>query len=61
MALPDERYTLGPKYIIANQAESYTSYKMLFESVKDATVTSSMQISEVQFYGVQAKLPGEFQ
>jgi hypothetical protein len=61
MALPDERYALGQKYIIANQAESYTSYKMLFESVKDETATSSMQISEIQFYGVQAKLPGEFQ
>jgi hypothetical protein len=61
MALPDERYTLGPKYIIANQAESYTSYKMLFESVKDAASTNSMQISEIQFYGVKANLPGGIQ
>jgi hypothetical protein len=59
MALPDERYTLGPKCIIANQAEPYTSYKMLFKSVKDAASTNSMQISEIQFYGVKANLPGE--
>ncbi|UCG56564.1 MAG: PEP-CTERM sorting domain-containing protein [Phycisphaerales bacterium] len=52
MALPDERNTLGPRYVIANQSEAYTSYKMLFESVKDAGAANSMQIGEVQFYGI---------
>jgi hypothetical protein len=27
MALPAERLTAGPVYVIANQAEAYTSYK----------------------------------
>jgi hypothetical protein len=48
--LPDERNTLGPVYTICNQAEAYTSYKMVFESVKGAA--NSMQIAEIQFYGI---------
>jgi hypothetical protein len=52
LALPAERLTLGPLYLIANQAEAYTSYKMVFETVKDAAAANSMQIAEVQFYGV---------
>jgi hypothetical protein len=51
MALPAERLTVGPMYVIANQAEAYTSYKMVFETVKNATAANSMQIAEVQFYG----------
>lgn len=52
MALPDDRKTLGERYIIANQLEEYTSYKMLFPTVKDAGAANSMQIAELQFYGI---------
>ncbi len=59
MALPDERFTPGPVYLIANQAEPYTSYKMVFETVKDAGAANSMQIADVQFYGVVAEIEPE--
>jgi len=51
MALPDERFAVGPVYTIANQAEAYTSYKVVFESVKDAAAANSMQIAEIQLFG----------
>jgi len=50
--LPSDRNTLGPILEICNQAEAYTSYRMLFTSVKDAAAANSMQIAEIQFYGV---------
>jgi hypothetical protein len=50
--LPSDRDTLGPMLQICNQAEAYTSYRMLFTSVKNATAANSMQIGEIQFYGV---------
>ncbi len=59
MALPAERLTAGPVYVIANQAEAYTSYKMVFETVKNATAANSMQIAEVQFYGAPYVPPVE--
>jgi hypothetical protein len=51
LALPAERNTPGPVYVIANQAEAYTSYKTVFETVKDDAVANSMQIAEIQFFG----------
>lgn len=51
MALPAERLTPGPEYVVANQAEPYTSYKMIFQSVKNADSANSMQIAEIQFFG----------
>jgi len=57
LALPIERLTVGPMYVIANQAEAYTSYKMVFETVKDAAKANSMQIAEVQFYGAPYVAP----
>jgi len=59
LALPAERLTVGPMYVIANQAEAYTSYKMIFETVKDAAKANSMQITEVQFYGAPFVPPVE--
>lgn len=50
--LPAERNTLGPMVEICNQAEAYTSYRMLFTGVKNAAAANSMQIAEIQFYGV---------
>ncbi len=52
LALPDERLAAGPVYVIANQAEPYTSYKTVFETVKDAAKANSMQIAEIQFFGI---------
>ena len=50
--LPDDRDTLGPMLTVSGQAEAYTSYKLQFHSVKNADAANSMQIAEVQFYGV---------
>ena len=52
--LPEERLTLGPLYVIANQAEPYTSYKVIFQTVKDAGAANSMQITDIQLYGTLA-------
>jgi hypothetical protein len=52
MFLPSERNTLGPLYQVANQDQPYTSYKMLFPTLKDAGAANSMQIAEIQLYGV---------
>jgi hypothetical protein len=50
--LPDDRDTVGPMLTVSGQAEAYTSYKLQFHSVKNADAANSMQIAEVQFYGV---------
>jgi len=52
MFLPDERNTLGPLYQVANQDQPYASYKMLFTGLKDGGAANSMQIAEIQFYGI---------
>jgi hypothetical protein len=51
IALPADRNTLGPLVSFANGAE-YLSYKMLFPTLKNADATNSMQIAELQLYGV---------
>lgn len=51
LALPAERLTAGAVYVIANQAEPYTSYKVLFPTVKNAATANSMQIADIQLYG----------
>ncbi len=50
LALPEERFTPGLMYVIANQAEFFTSYMVIFETLKDAT-DDSMQIADIQIYG----------
>jgi hypothetical protein len=50
--LPSERNTLGPMVEICNQYEPYTSYLMLFTGVKNVEAANSMQIAEIQFYGI---------
>ncbi|UCG48406.1 MAG: PEP-CTERM sorting domain-containing protein [Phycisphaerales bacterium] len=52
LQLPEERFTAGDMVTIANQAEPYTSYMMQFESVKDGDAANSMQIAEIQLYGI---------
>jgi hypothetical protein len=49
--LSDDRFAPGPVYVIANQEESYTSYKTIFQTVKNAASANSMQIAEIQFFG----------
>jgi hypothetical protein len=50
VSLPAARNVLGPLVTFTNTT-SYRSYKMLFPTVKNATA-NSMQIAEIQFYGV---------
>ena len=50
--LPLARNTLGPLVPIIGQTETYTSYKMIFPNVRDASAANSMQINEIQFYGI---------
>lgn len=55
LSLPDDRNTLGPMVEICNQSMAYTSYKMIFPTVKAAEYSgenNSMQIAEIQFYGI---------
>ncbi len=47
--LPLARNTLGPVVPITN-ATAYTSYKMLYPTVRNAGGANSMQIAEVQFF-----------
>ncbi len=58
MALSEDRFTPGPVYLIANQAEPCTSYKVVFETLKDAS-DDSMQIADIQLFGVLAPIEDE--
>ena len=49
VTLPSDRETVGPVVAVTNSG-SYTSYKMIFPTVKDASAANSMQIAEIQFY-----------
>jgi hypothetical protein len=51
LALPDERFMPGLVYVVANQAEPFASYKVIFETVKNAAAANSMQIAEIQLFG----------
>jgi hypothetical protein len=52
LALTDERDTIGDLVPVSGGSTAYTSYKMLFPTVKDADLANSMQIGEIQFHGV---------
>jgi glucose/arabinose dehydrogenase len=52
LALPNGRDTLGPSVTVNNNT-AYTSYKMIFPTVKNE-FANSMQIAEIQFFGNQA-------
>ena len=49
LTLPDARFTAGPAANFENSV-SYTSYRLVFPTVKDATAANSMQISEAALY-----------
>jgi len=50
LMLPTERLTDGPVVSVSNNLDSYTSYKMLFASVKDSQAANSMQFADIAFY-----------
>ena len=50
VALPSARNTAGANVTVSNSTQ-YTSYRMVFPTLKNAAVTDSMQIAEVQFFG----------
>lgn len=52
LALPEERDTLADLVSVSGGSTAYTSYKMLFPTLKDADAANSMQIAEIQFTGV---------
>lgn len=53
--LPTTPNTLAAMIAVNNNA-IFTSYKLLFPTVKDAAAANSMQIAEIQFYGVPEPL-----
>ncbi|WP_442483471.1 PQQ-dependent sugar dehydrogenase [Aeoliella sp. SH292] len=50
MNLPTNRNTLGPEVTFTNTVE-YSSYRMVFTSLRNSGGANSMQIGEVQFFG----------
>ncbi|MBN2022089.1 MAG: PEP-CTERM sorting domain-containing protein [Pirellulales bacterium] len=49
LALPDDRRVLGPVVGFANDV-SYTSYRMVYPTLKNAGATNSMQIADVGLF-----------
>ena len=49
LALPDIRLTLGPTVSFANST-AYSSYRMIFPTLKNAAAANSMQIADVGFF-----------
>jgi hypothetical protein len=47
----DARFT-GSGYIAVNSPQAFTSYRLVFPTVKDAAAANSMQIADIQFYTV---------
>ncbi|MBO4716032.1 MAG: hypothetical protein J5672_08025, partial [Verrucomicrobia bacterium] len=57
LSLPDERQTLGDFIPVSNET-SYTAYKVIFPTVKDAS-EGHMQLADIQFYEVENPNPEE--
>jgi hypothetical protein len=49
VALPDARNTVGPVVSVANST-AYSSYKMMYPTLKNAGATNSMQVADVSFF-----------
>jgi glucose/arabinose dehydrogenase len=49
LSLPSARNALGPQVNFANTT-AYSSYKMIFPTVKNASSANSMQIAEINFF-----------
>ena len=50
LALPDTRQQFAPAVNVSNTT-AYTSYKMIFPTIKNAGATNSMQLAEARFFG----------
>jgi hypothetical protein len=59
LALPDERFTAGDVVSFAN-GTAYTSYKVLFPTVKDGELATAMQIGGIQFFDASAAENADF-
>ncbi|MBO4797004.1 MAG: hypothetical protein J5553_06435, partial [Verrucomicrobia bacterium] len=55
LALPDDRLTMGDIIPVSNET-SYTAYKVIFPTVKDAS-EGHMQVADIQFYEVESPDP----
>jgi hypothetical protein len=49
VALPDTRFTAGPTLSFANAA-SFTSYRVVFPTLKNSAATNSMQVADAQLF-----------
>ena len=49
LSLSDDRYTPSD-FIAVNSPTAYSSYRMVFPTIKDPAVANSMQIADIQFY-----------
>jgi hypothetical protein len=52
LSLPDARHTWDDEFIAVNSSANYTSYRLVFPTVKNAGTANSMQIADIQFYTV---------
>jgi hypothetical protein len=59
LTLPEARLTTGDLVTFAN-AVSYTSFKIVFPTVKDATAANSMQIAGLQLFDSSAAADPDF-
>jgi hypothetical protein len=49
VSLPDARFTVGPVVGFVNST-AYSSYRMLYPTLKNAGATNSMQVADVAYY-----------
>lgn len=56
LKLPTDRITWAPAVMISN-SRPFTSYRIVFPTLRDALATDSMQIGEIQFYGTIITAP----
>jgi hypothetical protein len=59
LALPEARFTAGDVITFANTT-AYTSYKIVFPTVKDATAANSLQIGGLQLFDASAPSDADF-
>jgi len=59
LALPEARFTAGDMITFANTT-AYTSYKIVFPTVKDAAAANSMQVGGLQLFDASAPSDPDF-
>jgi hypothetical protein len=50
LSLPEARHTWDDEFVAVNSPANYSSYRLIFPTVKNATTANSMQIADIQFY-----------